>query len=86
MFDSFIRQAFLLLLLCSGLPLLASSICGLLVSIFQTATQIQEQSISYLVKFGAVALVFAFMGSYFSTELVRLIQQNISSIAMMGRL
>jgi len=49
-------QALLLILLLSGPPILISTILGLVVAIFQAATQIQEQTLSFMVKLLAVII------------------------------
>lgn len=57
-------QALLLILLLSGPPVLISMILGLFVAIFQAATQIQEQTLSFVVKLLAVVLTLFIMGSW----------------------
>jgi flagellar biosynthetic protein FliQ len=52
-----IREALKLVLMLSGPPLLAGLIIGLLVSIFQAATQIQEMTLSFVPKIIAVFIV-----------------------------
>jgi type III secretion protein S len=57
-------QALLLILILSGPPVLISMILGLFVAIFQAATQIQEQTLSFVVKLLAVVLTLFIMGSW----------------------
>ncbi len=64
-------HALLLALLISGLPVLAALVVGLLVSIFQAATQIQEQTLSHAPKIAAVFLVLALGGGWMLGQLVR---------------
>lgn len=64
-------HALLLALLISGLPVLAALVVGLLVSIFQAATQIQEQTLSHAPKIAAVFLVLALSGGWMLAQLVR---------------
>jgi flagellar biosynthetic protein FliQ len=52
-----IRQALKLVLMLSGPPLLAGLVVGMLVSIFQAATQIQEMTLSFVPKIIAVFVV-----------------------------
>ncbi len=57
-------QALLLILILSGPPVLISMVLGLFVAIFQAATQIQEQTLSFVVKLLAVILTLFIMGSW----------------------
>ncbi|MDR3624656.1 MAG: type III secretion system export apparatus subunit SctS [Chlamydiales bacterium] len=57
-------QALLLILIISGPPVLISMILGLFVAIFQAATQIQEQTLSFVVKLLAVVLTLFIMGPW----------------------
>lgn len=63
-------QALLLILILSGPPILISTMLGLMVAIFQAATQIQEQTLSFMVKLFAVILVLMFMGGWLSAQIM----------------
>ncbi len=52
------RRAMLMALMLAAPMLLAALVVGLLVSILQAVTQIQEQTLAFVPKFAAVALVF----------------------------
>ncbi len=54
----------LLILILSAPPILISMFFGILVAIFQAATQIQEQTLSFTVKLVAVTLTLMFMGPW----------------------
>jgi flagellar biosynthetic protein FliQ len=54
------RQALELTVLLAAPVLLTSLVVGVLISIFQAVTQIQEQTLSFVPKFLAVILVFLF--------------------------
>jgi type III secretion HrpO family protein len=64
-------QALLLILILSGPPILISMTFGLVVAIFQAATQIQEQTLSFTVKLVAVILTIMLMGGFLSGEIVQ---------------
>lgn len=49
-------EALWLVLILSGPPILAAAAVGLLVAIFQSATQLQEQTLQYTAKFLAIVL------------------------------
>ena len=57
-------QGLLLILILSGPPVLISMFLGLTVAIFQTATQIQEQTLSITVKLVAVTLTLIILGGF----------------------
>lgn len=54
------RQAIELTVILSAPVLLTSLVVGVLISIFQSVTQIQEQTLSFVPKFLAVLVVFLF--------------------------
>lgn len=57
-----------------------SLIIGLLVSIFQTATSIQEQTLSFLPRLVATLLTLVFTGSWMLERITALFQQIFASI------
>jgi flagellar biosynthetic protein FliQ len=54
------RQALELTVILAAPVLITSLVIGVLVSVFQAVTQIQEQTLSFVPKFLAVVLVFLF--------------------------
>jgi len=64
-------QALFLILILSGPPILISMAFGLFVAIFQAATQIQEQTLSFTVKLVAVIGVLLIMGGYLSQQIMQ---------------
>ena len=85
MFDPFIRQSLLVLFLISGIPLVMSSVVGLIISAIQSATQIQEQSISYTAKFFVIAGTTVVLSTWYSTSLIEYFQTLLGSLPMLGR-
>lgn len=63
-------QALLLILILSGPPILISMLFGLTVAIFQAATQIQEQTLSFTIKLVAVIMTLMFMGGFLSAQIM----------------
>lgn len=63
-------QALLLILLLSAPPILISMIFGLIVAIFQAATQIQEQTLSFTIKLVAVTLTLMMMGGWLGGQII----------------
>ncbi len=64
-------QALLLILILSGPPILISMILGLLVAIFQAATQIQEQTLSFTIKLFAIVFTLMLMGGWLGAEIMQ---------------
>ena len=58
------REAIALTLLLAGPLLIASLVVGLLVSIFQAATQIQEQTLTFVPKLVAILLTLLLLGGW----------------------
>lgn len=60
--------------------LLISLIIGLIVSIFQTVTSIQEQTLTFLPKFLAIMLVIALAGGWMMNNVAELLTELVSNI------
>jgi flagellar biosynthesis protein FliQ len=65
------REGLVLALLVSAPPLLASWLAGLLVGIFQAATQIHEQTVAFVPRLLAVSLTLLAMGPSIGGQLLR---------------
>lgn len=57
-------QGLLLILILSAPPILISMFFGIIVAIFQAATQIQEQTLSFTIKLVAVTLTLMLSGPW----------------------
>lgn len=57
------RYALWLVLILSGPPIAAAAIVGLVVAFLQAATQLQEQTFAYALKFVAIVLALFITGS-----------------------
>lgn len=64
-------QALLLILILSGPPILISMVLGLLVAVFQAATQIQEQTLSFTIKLFAVVFALMFLGGWLGAQILQ---------------
>jgi type III secretion protein S len=73
-------QALILILLLSGPPIIISTILGLIVAIFQAATQIQEQTLSFTVKLFAVVFTIMILGGWLSAQVVQYTQTILQAI------
>ena len=70
-FVSLTNDALWLVLILSAPPIIVASIAGLLVAIVQAATQIQEQTLQYTVKFFAIVLTLFITASLLASSLYR---------------
>ncbi|MBI2841470.1 MAG: type III secretion system export apparatus subunit SctS [Acidobacteria bacterium] len=73
-FISASRDALLVTVLVSAPPVLAALVIGLILSILQALTQIQEQTLSMAAKLMAVFAVLYLMGYWMAGHLARLAQ------------
>jgi flagellar biosynthetic protein FliQ len=74
------QQGLYILLLVSAPVLLVVLAVGLVVSIFQAATQINEATLSFVPKIIAAVAVLAVAGPWMLTTLVEYIQRTLQSI------
>jgi flagellar biosynthetic protein FliQ len=74
------QQGLYILLTVSAPVLLVVLVVGLLVSIFQAATQINESTLSFVPKVLATVAVLAIAGPWMMTTLVEYIQRTLQSI------
>lgn len=63
-------QGLLLILILSAPPILISLFFGILVAIFQAATQIQEQTLSFTIKLVAVTLTLMILGGWLGAQIM----------------
>ncbi len=77
-------QALMLILILSGPPILVSMVLGLMVAIFQAATQIQEQTLSFTVKLFATILTIILMGGWLGAEVMQYTNTIFNGIPRFG--
>ena len=63
------RNAFMTIIVTAAPPLLVSLIIGLIISIFQTVTSIQEQTLTFVPKIIAVFLGLMLIGGWMMEQL-----------------
>jgi flagellar biosynthetic protein FliQ len=74
------REGLLLVLLVSAPPLLASLLVGVVVGMFQAATQIHDQTLVVVPKLVVVGLVLVALGPVLGAQLVRFTQALLLAI------
>lgn len=77
---SIAKKAITTALLVAGPILIVAMVVGLLISIFQAVTQIQEQTLTFVPKMVAIILVMILLGPFISKTLVQFIESMISTI------
>lgn len=78
-----IRDALLMIIKVSMPILLTGLVVGLIVSIFQTATSIQEQTLAFIPKILAVFLAIIIFGSWIMNTLTAYTTQILSSFNLL---
>lgn len=76
-------QALWLVLMLSAPPIVAAALVGLFVAIIQAATQLQEQTLQYALKFFVVVIALFVTGGLVATSLVTFSSNIFDSIGDM---
>lgn len=77
-------QALILILVLSGPPILISTVIGLIIAIFQAATQIQEQTLSSTVKLFAVVITLMMLGGWLGGQILNFANLIFSNFPKWG--
>ncbi|HEX7499966.1 MAG TPA: flagellar biosynthetic protein FliQ [Polyangia bacterium] len=77
-----VREGLILVLLVSAPALLAGLVVGLVVSVLQAATQIQDPAVAYVPKLVAVLLVLLVSGPFLGAQVVRFAQALLLAIPL----
>ncbi len=78
---SIVKETLYTAMLVGGPILILSLLVGLLVSIFQATTQIQEQTLSFIPKLIVIALTLVVSGSWMLNEVVQFTNKVMNMIA-----
>lgn len=68
------RNCFYYILLCAAPLLLISMVVGLVISIFQTVTSIQEQTLTFVPKIVSIFISLILFGPFIMTNLITFIE------------
>ena len=79
------REAFTTIIITAAPALLVSLVIGLIVSIFQTVTSIQEQTLTFVPKLLVILLVLVICGDWILNNIVTFIQDLYSKFGTMTR-
>ena len=76
------KEAIYTIIICSAPMLIMSLVVGLIVSIFQTVTSIQEQTLTFVPKIIAVFVGLMIFGSWILTNLTEFVTTLWSNFSM----
>ena len=76
------KEAIYTIIICSAPMLIISLVVGLIVSIFQTVTSIQEQTLTFVPKIIAVFVGLMIFGSWILTNLIVFVTTFWSNFSM----
>ena len=74
------QRSIIAVLVIGGPPLIAALIVGLVISIFQAVTQINEMTLVFVPKIGAVFLVILALGGWMLEEAITFASMSFESI------
>jgi type III secretion protein S len=82
---NFFQQGLWMAVILSAPPLIIATLFGVIVSLLQAVTQIQDQTLPYVVKLVSVAVTVAAVGRWFGSELLQLCNVAFQLIPYIGR-
>jgi type III secretion protein S len=80
-----VREALWLVLVLSAPPIVAASVVGLIVAFLQAATQLQEQTLTYTLKFVTVTLTLLMTASVIGSTLYHFADRLFGNFPLMVR-
>ena len=78
------QRSIMAVLIIGGPPLIAALVVGLVISIFQAVTQINEMTMVFVPKIGAVFLVILVLGGWMMEEAITFATMSFESIGEQG--
>jgi type III secretory pathway component EscS len=83
--QSLIFDSVILVTLVAGIPMIGIAFTSGVVALLQAVTQIQEQSVSHLVKFLTLLTLVFVGGDWVGNEVAALFERSLRAIEMIGR-
>lgn len=74
------ERAIFIVLIVSGPLLLVALVSGLIVSIFQATTSIQEQTLAFVPKIVAVLLAMIFFGAWMLSQMISYVHDILNNL------
>ena len=78
------KDAMLVIFKIAGPLLIISMIVGLVIAIIQAATQVHEQTLTFVPKLVIIGVLLFVLGSFFTATLVEFMQRIMDMIAEVG--
>jgi flagellar biosynthetic protein FliQ len=75
------REALWMIIKCSAPPLLVSLVVGLVISVFQTVTSIQEQTLTFVPKILSIFITLVICGGWIMNNLVTFMERLIENFS-----
>ena len=82
---NFFQKGLWMVVTLSAPPLIVATIFGVVVSLVQAITSIQDQTLPYVIKLIVVSVSLALMGRWFGNELLQMLNAAFSLIPNVGR-
>jgi flagellar biosynthesis protein FliQ len=69
----------------AAIPLVASMLVGLVLSVIQAATQIQEQTLTFVPKLFTICIILFLLGPWMSAQLEEYFRNILHNVALISR-
>ena len=79
------QTCLMIILRLSLIPIIVATVIGILVSLLQALTQIQEQTLGFAVKLITISITLLAAGSWMGGQLLLYTQNVFNNIAVLGR-
>ena len=82
---NYAQQCLIVVLRLSLVPIVVATVIGILVSLLQALTQIQEQTLGFAVKLIAIAITIMFSASWMGSEILLYTHDIFTHFPLIGR-
>lgn len=82
---NYAQQCLIVVLRLSLVPIIVATVIGIIVSLLQALTQIQEQTLGFAVKLIAISLTIMFSASWMGAEILLYTQDIFAYFPFIGR-
>ena len=82
---NYAQQCLIIVLRLSLIPIIVATVIGVIVSLLQALTQIQEQTLGFAVKLIAISLTSMLSASWMGAPLLRYTQDIFTYFPLLGR-
>lgn len=82
---NYAQQCLIIIVKLSMLPIVVATVIGVLISLLQALTQVQEQTLGFAVKLIAISLTILFAASWMGAQLLLYTQDIFSHLPYVSR-